>query len=183
MLAVIQLDATAFAAHPSEFISLFFSVIGAERMTIEHKFISALFATPALLAHPLFDGVHALHLGNDLSQEDVFGTRIALLDSKSSAGIADAVLLANIGSAFATASRGEKPFLYRCVNDLVSGLHRCLKVSTVAPPADQQDLPEGLRKRAYQTTAEEIVRLVHSHLGTFVTPSIVPGLKSFPAAT
>jgi hypothetical protein len=80
MLSVLQQDTSAFAKHSEEFIALLLSVIGTDRITVEHKYVSALFAVPAFRAHPLFDGVPALD--HEMKPEDLFEMRFNILDGK-----------------------------------------------------------------------------------------------------
>lgn len=80
MLSVLHLDTSAFAKHTEDFISVFFSVIGTDRISVEHKFVSALFATPAFLNHPIFDGITVPE--SELSAEELFKSRFSILDGE-----------------------------------------------------------------------------------------------------
>lgn len=122
MLSVLQLDASAFRMYTDDFMSLFFSVIGTDRMTVEHKLVSALLADP--LKHPLFDGIEVGNIG----QEELFNLREDILEGEWGVDLLTLGVFSNMAGALASRTI-QKPFVYRCINNLVSGLERCLEVS------------------------------------------------------
>lgn len=86
MLNVLELDTSAFKKQPDEFISLFFSVVGTDRITLEHKLLALLIGNPAFLEHPLFTDIervwHPSESEREMTQETYFEIRSALLESK-----------------------------------------------------------------------------------------------------
>lgn len=77
MLSVLKLDSSAFGKHSEDFIALFFSIIGTERVTVEHKFVTALLSTA--IRHPLFED---LSYEGAIGPEQLFESRFSMLDGE-----------------------------------------------------------------------------------------------------
>lgn len=88
MLNILRLDPPAFQAYQEEFISVFFSVIGTDKVSVEHRFLSALLRVPGISIHPVFAGVDDVwqpSAGSDeMSREEFFELRLAILKGQSS---------------------------------------------------------------------------------------------------
>lgn len=88
MLNVTHLDPGAFAKYEEEFIALLFQTIVTDRLTVEHKYASALFALPGASEHALFEGISSLEIDN-MDRSAFMEKRDAILDGEPASGHAD----------------------------------------------------------------------------------------------
>jgi hypothetical protein len=81
MLNVAKLDPGSFSKYPEDFVALFFQTVVTDKLSVEHKYVSALLAMPGAAVHPIFDGVADLPLG-DLDRGTFMDRRGAILESE-----------------------------------------------------------------------------------------------------
>lgn len=160
MTNVAHLDPGAFKTHEEEFLALFFQSIATDRLTIEHKYTSALFGLPGAADHMLFEGVRSLGV-EDLSRSAFMERRLAILD------VAFRNIPTLLGSHLTPA--GMKTLIWRCINVLVA---------SVAMYEGAIDERRVLHRQGYRMFAGEVVRVLRRHAGDVVTENAVPGLKA-----
>ncbi|KAK6907981.1 hypothetical protein I203_101982 [Kwoniella mangroviensis CBS 8507] len=163
MLNVAQSDPAAFSHHEEDFIALLFQVIGTDKLTVEHHYLSALLAMPGAYNHPLlapFGSIKSLE--GELSRDGFMGVREVALRSIFSA------LPDLLKSSKTPAS--TKSFIYRCINLFVSSI-----ISY-----DQSIKPNKvIHKESYRAFTDTIIRDVRKFAGEYINPLSVPGLKHF----
>ncbi|KAL1413138.1 hypothetical protein Q8F55_000887 [Vanrija albida] len=161
MLNVARLDPGAFRTLEEEFISLLFQTIATDRLTVEHKYASAVFSLPGAADNDLFEGVAAaVPEAHDFTRATFMEKRVEVLR----------VIFANVPHLLRNrhTPQATKTLVYRCINLLVSSL--------VAYEA-RIDARRVLHRQSYRVFASEVVAELRRLAGEFVTPATVPGLK------
>ncbi|WRT67980.1 uncharacterized protein IL334_004955 [Kwoniella shivajii] len=163
MSNVAILDPAAFTHHEEDFVALFFQVIGTDKLTVEHKYLSALLLTPGAMDHPLLSPLAGLEaLEREMSRDGFMGMRTEALKAIFAA-VPD--LLRSSRTPPST-----KSFVYRCINLFVSSLISYDK---------SIDINKVIHKQSYRAFTDTIVRELKSIAGEFITQLSVPGLKHF----
>ncbi|WWD18663.1 hypothetical protein CI109_103116 [Kwoniella shandongensis] len=161
MLNVAQLDPGSFIHHEEDFIALFFQIIGTDRVTVEHEYVSSLLIMQGAMDHPLLTPLAGIEmLERELDRNGFMDVRGLMLRA-----IFEAIpdLLRSQRTPAST-----KSFVYRCINLLVSSLISYEK---------SIDPTKVIHKESYHafvaTTIKDLTRLA----GEYMTPLSVPGLK------
>lgn len=69
--------------YQEEFVTLFFQVIATDRLTIEHKFVSALFAMSNTFSHSFFTDVPNVQgVQQDMDRSGFMDLRIPILEGE-----------------------------------------------------------------------------------------------------
>lgn len=169
MLNVGELDPAAFKTHEEEFLALFFQALVCDRLTIQHKYISAVSRLPGALDHALLEGMRDVlsEFGSteatdfDISRSTFLENRPKLLEA----------VFGNISpllqSRFTPAE--TKSLVYRCVN---------LLVSAMAGYEGAIDPRRVLHRESYRAFVADTVRALRRLAGEYVTPMAVPALKA-----
>ncbi|KAK4689696.1 hypothetical protein P7C73_g409, partial [Tremellales sp. Uapishka_1] len=163
MLNVSKLDPGSFKKYEEEYISLMFQTVVTDKITVEHKYMSAIFNMPGGMDHLLFQGLAEMSFSvKDLDRGAFMQHRSAILD----------VIFGNIPNLLRSkwTPTSMKPFIYRCINLLVSSL--LLNENSIDPE-------KAIHKTSYHAFAITTIQNVRRLAGEFVTPSSVPGLKAF----
>lgn len=158
MTNVAHLDPGVFKIHEDEYLQLFFQSVVTDRLTIEHKYTSALFGFPGALDHMLFEGVRALEV-EDLTRSTFMEKRLAILE----------VVFRNIPSLLGShLTPGDmKGRIWACINVLVA---------SIAMYERSIDARRVLHRQGYRVFAGEVVRALLRHTGAYVNEESVPGL-------
>ncbi|WVQ65568.1 uncharacterized protein L199_003745 [Kwoniella botswanensis] len=163
MLNVAQLDPAAFSHHEEDFIALLFQVIGTDKLTVEHKYLSALLAMPGAYNHPLLAPLGGIEsLEGELSRDGFMGVREVALRSIFSA------LPDLLKSSKTLAS--NKSFIYRCIN---------LFVSSIVSYDKSINPNKVIHKQSYRAFTDTIIRDLRNIAGEYINSLSVPGLKHF----
>ena len=168
MLNVATLDPSAWKSQEEEFLALFFHALVADRLTIQHKYVSAVLALPGALDHALLGGVRSF-------LQELFGSETDAEFSRTSFFTHRPALLAAIFANIAPLLRSRhtpselKSLVYRCINVLVSAM-----ASTEAGIETTRVIP----RESYRVFVSETVMELRRAAGEFVTPLMVPGLKA-----
>jgi hypothetical protein len=166
MLNVAQHDPHAFYAQEEEFLALFFHSLVADRLTVQHKYVSAVLALPGALDHPLLGGVRTALLAECGNAAPSF-SRTQFLDVRPR-------LLSAVFSNIAPLLSGSTPpetkaLVYRAINIIVSAL-----AANEAAIDPRRVLP----REGYRAFVGETVHALRSAAGAFVDPFTVPGLRA-----
>lgn len=173
MLNLTRLDPGAFNKnHEEDFIALLFQTIVTDRLTLEHKYASALFALPGASEHALFEGVSALGV-DDMDRGTFMEKRGAILDGEPLwyfIFLLTVVIFANIPLLLQSrwTPAAMKPLIYRCVNLLLAAL------AMYEGAIDQRSV---LHKETYRVFCAETVLRLKRLAGDVITPEAVPALR------
>ncbi|WWC88639.1 uncharacterized protein L201_003552 [Kwoniella dendrophila CBS 6074] len=163
MLNVAQLDPGAFAHHEEDFVALLFQVIGTDKLTVEHKYLSALLAMPGTSDHLLLAPLGTIEaFDRELSRDGFMGIRTEALK----AIFTDLPELLKSSKTPASI----KSFIYRCINLFVSSL---ISYDKSINPS------KIIHKESYRAFTDTIIRDLKRIAGDYITPLSVPGLKYF----
>lgn len=80
MLNVLKVDPAAFRTFEEEFVALLFQSIVSDRLTIEHKYASTMFALPSAADDALFEGIAAIPGALDFGRASFMDKREAVLE-------------------------------------------------------------------------------------------------------
>ncbi|WVW84898.1 hypothetical protein I302_106934 [Kwoniella bestiolae CBS 10118] len=163
MLNVAQLDPGAFTHHEEDFTALLFQVIGTDKLTVEHKYLSALLAMPGASEHLLLAPLGSIEaLEGELSRDGFMGVREEALRA---IFITVPELLRSSRTPAST-----KSFIYRCINLFVSSLISYEK---------SINSTKVIHKESYRAFTDTIIRDLRRIAGDYINPMSVPGLKHF----
>ncbi|OCF44378.1 hypothetical protein I317_01823 [Kwoniella heveanensis CBS 569] len=165
MLNVAHLDPACFGDHQEDFISLFFQVIGTDKLTVEHKYLSALLVMPGALDYPLLSplgGMECLQIGTEMDRTKFMDIRSDVLRAIF-AIVPDLLRSSQTPASF-------KSFIYRCIN---------LFVSSLVSHEKSIDPAKVIHRESYHAFTSTIIRDLRRLAGEYITPLSVPGLKHF----
>ncbi|WVF69022.1 hypothetical protein IAT40_003796 [Kwoniella sp. CBS 6097] len=168
MLNVAQLDPACFTDHQEDFVSLFFQVIGTDKLVVENKYFSAVLAMPGALDHPLLSNlgdIESLNIGTEME-------RTKFMDMRSEALKAIFATIPDLLRSSRTPA-SIKSFIYRCINLFVSSLISYEK---------SIDLTKVIHKESYHAFTSTIIRDLRRLAGEYITPLSVPGFKHFTSS-
>jgi hypothetical protein len=175
MLNVAQLDPGAFKAQQDEFLVLLLQALVADRLTIQHKYASALFSLPAVLDHALLAGVRGVLVDAGVMREaeaeaeaEVDLTRTSFLAHR---GALLSAVFSNIAPLLSSrhTPAETKSFIYRAVNTVVG---------TMGAIEAGMDAARVLPRQAYRVFVGETVRELRRVAGAYVDERGVPGLRA-----